>query len=167
MSNGTEERMDTIEEKLDALLGKLGETNGRGRRGRRDEEDEGPRSAREVGRARTANPLEIQGVLLPVKLEVGRHGDSISGYVLLPPVRDERELEDLAYEFEREFRSARVYSARSQYGNGGGGNGGGYRNGGGNGYGYRNGYGGGRGDYGRGNYGRGDYSRRDFGRDRY
>lgn len=160
-----EDRMDVLEGKLNDLLEVLGERNGRGKRKRsRDDEEDGPRSVHDLQVRRKGDPMEIQGVLMPVKVSVGRHGDSISGYVLLPPVRDERELEEVADEFEREFRSARVYQQREERGGNGYGNryqnGGGYRNGnsyGGsyNGGGYRN------------NYQNGGGYRRDYGRDNY
>lgn len=140
------ERLEALEDKLNDLLDALGKRNGRGKRDREEDEDR-PRSVHDLQARRRGDPLQIEGVLMPVSVEVGRHGDTISGYVLLPPVRDERELEEVADEFEREFRCARLYQKRDRGSYGGNGNGGGNynRNGGGGGY-NRNG-----GGYSRGN----------------
>ena len=48
-----------------------------------------------------------------MNVPVGRRGDTMPCYIMLPPVRDERELEKLADEVEREFRNAKVYSPKS------------------------------------------------------
>lgn len=126
MSN--EERMDEMERKLDKLLDSLNGASPRSSRRHREEEedDDRPRSARDVGRGRRGrDPLEIQGVLFQVRVPVGRHGDTMSGYLLFPPVKDERELEELADDVERDFRLVKVWSPqqRGQNGNGFQGNG--------------------------------------------
>ena len=136
-----------VSEKLDRLTDVLLDNMSEIRRGKkrgRDRDDDDPESVREM-RGGRRDPLEIQGVMFQINIRMRREGETMPAYILLPPVRDERELEKLADEVEREFRNAKIFRKEFQ---GGGGNG--YRGGG---------YGGG---YGRDNYYRG----RDWDRDR-
>jgi hypothetical protein len=122
--------MDAVANALERLADRIDKAMDTGRsRGRRREleEEDPPESAAPTRRGRR-DPLEIQGVMFQLNVPVGRRGDTMPCYVLFPPVRDERELEKLADEVEREFRTAKVYTPkpafdRSNHGyNGGGGN---------------------------------------------
>ena len=133
----TDGGMDAVVSALERLSAKLDDAmdpvRGRGRGRRRDlDEDDQPESAAPRGRGRR-DPLEIQGVLFQLNVPVGRRGDTMPAYILLPPVRDERELEKLADEVEREFRTAKVFTPKPQFDRGSNG----YNGGGGNNY-YRN-----------------------------
>jgi len=147
MGRDPEEREDgnmnlAVIDALNALTDKIGEalSDGRKRGRRREEEDDAPDSVRELRRGRR-DPLEIQGVMAQVSVPIGRRGETMPLYVLLPPVRDERELEDLALELERKFRNVKIFGPKFE----GQGSGGGWRNGGG--YDRGRGYGGDRGYY--------------------
>ncbi len=114
--------------KLDALLDVLTD-QARGQRRRRGREDE-PESVREMdSRGRQG---EARQVAFEVKVPVGRNGGTLRGMLIFDvSVRDDRDLEDLANEVERKFRSANVFTKQFDrpY------NGGGYNGGGGGGYG--------------------------------
>lgn len=78
-------------------------------------EQDAPRSYGERnGHGRRVRPTEIQGVLFQVRVPVGRRGETMPAFVLFPPVRDERDLEELAEQVEREFRTATVYQPRDR-----------------------------------------------------
>ena len=47
--------------------------------------------------------LDIRGVLFQARVPVGRRGEVMPVYLLFPPVRDERELVDLAEEVQERF----------------------------------------------------------------
>lgn len=129
--------LEALNEKLDGAVAS--------RRSRRDEDtadDDAPRSVHTLGRGRNADPLGIQGVLLAVRIPIGRRGETVPGYLLFPPVEDERALMELAENVERRYKLITVYQPRNERK--------GYSNG------YSNGYNRERGEYGRG---------RDFSRD--
>jgi len=141
-------RDDGIAEALEKLSKKLDGAVAGGRRSRdRDREEDAPRSVSSLERGRNEDPLEIRGVLFQVRVPIGRHGEMLPAYLLFPPVRDERELEELAEDVERRFKLVTVYQPQ-------GGRSTGYR---GSGYGHGDGYSKDRGAYGR---------ERDYGHDR-
>ncbi len=142
-----ERGMEAVANALERLSDRIDDAlRGGGKRGkrRREEEDDAPESALEMRRGRR-DPLEIQGVLFEVSVPVGRRGEMMRAHLLFPPVRDERDLEKLADEVEREFRNAKILPPKEQF------------RGFGNGYGnsYRGGYGGYNGYRDRGYYDRG------------
>ena len=111
------EGMETVAHMLQELADRMDRMESRQRRKGRDAEpidEDAPESAAPLtGRRGRRDPLEIQGVLFQMNVPVGRRGDTMPCYIMLPPVRDERELEKLADEVEREFRNAKVYSPKS------------------------------------------------------
>jgi hypothetical protein len=114
--------LERMNDRLDDLL-----SDKRRRRGR-DREDE-PESVREMDdRGRRG---EARQVAFEVKVPVGRQGGTLKGLLIFDvSVRDDRDLEDLANEVERKFRSANVFTKdfnRGGYGGGNGYGGGGYR----------------------------------------
>ncbi len=115
--------MDAVANALERLAERIDKAmdSGRSRGRRREVEDEdSPESAAPARRGRR-DPLEIQGVMFQLNIPVGRRGDTMPCYVLFPPVRDERELEKLADEVEREFRTAKVFTPKPQFDRGGNG----------------------------------------------
>jgi hypothetical protein len=130
------EGMDAVADALQRLADRMDRMERRGRTRREPEEEDAPESAAPRGR-RSRDPLEIQGVMFQVSIPVGRRGETMPAFILLPPVRDERELEKLADEVEREFRSAKVYPPKGQFDGARQFGGHGYRNGGGGGGGWR------------------------------
>ena len=137
--NGIAEALERLSKKLDGAV-----DGGRQSRGR-DREEDAPRSVSSLERGRNEDPLEIRGVLFQVRVPIGRHGEMLPAYLLFPPVRDERELEELAEDVERRFKLVTVYKPQ------------GHRSTGYHGSGYGNGYSKDRSAYGRG---------RDYGHDR-
>lgn len=100
-----------MREDLEREMEERGKTNGNG---------DSPKGYGERnGGGRRRKPTEIQGVLFQVRVPVGRRGETMPAYLLFPPVRDERELEDLADEVEREFKLATVYPPKEQRREGG------------------------------------------------
>jgi hypothetical protein len=143
-------RDDGVAEALEKLSNKLDGAVDGGRRSRgRDREEDAPRSVSSLERGQNEDPLEIRGVLFQVRVPIGRHDEALPAYLLFPPVRDERELEELAEDVERRFKLVTVFRPQGHRGTG-------YR---GSGYGNGNGY-----SYSkdRGAYGR----ERDYGHDR-
>lgn len=127
MANGDLELTAELREtnaKLDALIDVMGEQAGSRRRSRgrgRDREDE-PESVRDMqDRGRQG---EARQVAFEVKVPVGRQGGTLKGLLIFDvSVRDDRDLEDLANEVERKFRSANVFTKdfnRDGYRGGGG-----------------------------------------------
>jgi hypothetical protein len=141
-----DESISGIAEALEKLNAKLDGAVAGGRRSR-DREEDAPRSVGSLERGRNEDALEIRGVLFQVRVPIGRRAETMPAYLLFPPVRDERELEELAEDVERRFKLVTVYQPQGDHGSG-------YR---GAGYGNGNGYNKYRGTYDRG---------RDYGRDR-
>jgi hypothetical protein len=140
-----DESISGIAEALEKLNAKLDGAVASGRRSRgRDRDEDAPRSVSSLERGRSEDPLEIRGVLFQVRVPIGRRGETMPAYLLFPPVRDERELEEVAEDVERRFKLVAVYQPKGDRGTG-------YSYGNGNGY----------------NKDRGADSRgRDYGRDR-
>lgn len=110
-----EETTDRIAEALEKLAAKIDGAIGSGKR-RSPEQDEPPRSVSSLNRGRGEDPLEIQGVLFQVRVPIGGgRGETMPAYLLLPGVRDEGELEQLADDVERRFKFATVYQPRNGY----------------------------------------------------
>jgi len=144
-------RDDGIVEALEKLSKKLDGAVDGGRRSRgRDREEDAPRSVSSLERGQNEDSLEIRGVLFQVRVPIGRRGETMPAYLLFPPVRNERELEELAEDVERRFKLVTVYQAQGHRGTG-------YR---GSDYGNGNGYSKDRGAYGRGRDYRHDLERR-------
>ena len=74
-----------------------------------------PRSYAGRNEGRRVRPTAIEGVLFQVRVPLGRRGETMPGFILFPPVRDERELSDLAEQVEREFRTATVYQPKDDH----------------------------------------------------
>ena len=119
-----EDDVNAVAEALDRLNGKLDSMLASGKRGRgRGNDDDGPQSVRSLERGRGADPLDVQGVLFQLRVPVGRRGETMPAFLLFPPVRDEREVEELAEDVERKFKFATVYQPRNErngYSNGSG-----------------------------------------------
>jgi hypothetical protein len=115
--------LERLSDKLDEAFETQRSGTKRGRRRDREREEDGPESARD-GRGR-GELGEIRGVLFPVSIPLGRSGETLSCYLLTGPVRDERDLLDLAEEVDRgEFRRVlRVYQPKRQYNDNRNGNG--------------------------------------------
>ena len=121
--------LERMNEKLDDIFSEKRRSRGRGRD--RDEEPESVRDMQDRGRQGEARQVAFE-----VKVPVGRNGGSLKGLLIFDvSVRDDRDLEDLANEVERKFRSANVWQKQESRGGYGGGNGynggGGWRGGGG------------------------------------
>ena len=103
--------LDKLSEKLDTILAD-------GHRSRSPRRKEAPESVLQMGRGRDVESVELQGTLFAVRVPVGRRGEFMPGYLLFPPVANERELEELAQDVQREFRFATVYQPRAEHRNG-------------------------------------------------
>ena len=105
-----DESINGIADALEKLSKKLDGAVDRGRRSRgRDREEDAPRSVSSLERGQNEDPLEIRGVLFQVRVPIGRRGETMPAYLLFPPVRDERDLGELAEDVERRFKLVTVY----------------------------------------------------------
>jgi hypothetical protein len=122
--------------KLDNLLDVLSDGAISGKRRRRHRDDDEPESVREMEeRGRRG---EVRQVAFQVSVPVGRRGESMPGFLIFDvSVRDDRDLEDLADEVERKFRTAKVFPPKDRFEGRGGFGGGGFNRGGGYGGYYR------------------------------
>lgn len=130
---GEDRTIETVADALERMNQNLediirGTKRSRGRH--RDEEPESVRDMQDRGRQGEARQVAFE-----VKVPVGRNGGTLKGFLIFDvSVRDDRDLEDLANEVERKFRSANVFTKdfnRGGYGGGNGYNGGGGYGGGG------------------------------------
>lgn len=105
--------MDSVANALERLADKIDDSlRAASRRSRRDREPEGedePESV--VANGRHGRRGEVRQVAFEVKVRAGRDGKTLKGFVLIDAnVRDDRDLEELADEVERRFRSANLFS---------------------------------------------------------
>lgn len=111
---GEESGMDAVANALERLADKIDKQMdpGRGRGRRREPEDEDlPESA---APARGRGRGKAHGVAFEVKVPVGRDGKILKGLLFFDAaVRDDRDLEELADDVDRQFRTANVYAPKS------------------------------------------------------
>ncbi|HUO61005.1 MAG TPA: hypothetical protein VMU24_10080 [Candidatus Acidoferrales bacterium] len=119
MTTHKDDRIDAVAEALESLTERLDLILGADRsRGTVTRDQSAPRSVLQMKRDRNVSPVELQGTLFAVRVPVGRRGEFMPGYLLFPPVANERALEELAQDVQREFKFATVYQPRAEHRNG-------------------------------------------------
>lgn len=110
-----------IAEALEKLTARLDDAVGK--RSRRDEESDSPMGV-DTLRGRREDPLEIRAVLFPVKIPVGRRGETVPAYLQFDGVGNQDQLERLAEMVRREFPDLTIYQPKREFGGNGYGRGG-------------------------------------------
>lgn len=102
--------LQKLADRIDDMMGSGGRPRGR----RRDPEDEDAPESAAPARGRSRG--KAHGVAFEVKVPVGRDGKMLKGLLFFDAaVRDDRDLEELADEVDRSFRTANVFSPKESF----------------------------------------------------